>query len=76
MGIFLFAITSRMALGPTQRSILWVTGALSSGGKRLGSQGEHSPPSSAEVKNAWSYTSTPQHVLVARYLVKQRENLP
>jgi hypothetical protein len=25
----------------------------------------HSPPSSAEVKNAWSYTSTPQYAFMA-----------
>jgi hypothetical protein len=30
------------------------------GGKaRPGNEADHSPPSSAEVKNAWSYTSTP-----------------
>jgi hypothetical protein len=28
------------------------------GGKRLGREANHSPPSSAEVENAWSYTST------------------
>jgi len=38
-----------MALGPTQ-SILWVPGALSLGVKRLGSEADYSPPSSAEVK--------------------------
>jgi hypothetical protein len=27
--------------------------------KRTGREADHSPPSSAEVKNAWSYTSTP-----------------
>jgi hypothetical protein len=35
------------------------TGALSLGVKRPGREAEHSPPSSAEVKNAWNYTSTP-----------------
>jgi len=30
-----------------------------SGLKRLEPEAEHSAPSSAEVKNAWSYTSTP-----------------
>jgi len=25
----------------------------------LGHEADHSPPSSAKVKNAWSYTSTP-----------------
>jgi hypothetical protein len=27
--------------------------------KLPGREADHSPPSSAEVKNAWSYTSTP-----------------
>jgi hypothetical protein len=35
------------------------TGGSFSGVKRPGSEADHSPPSSAEVKNAWSYTSTP-----------------
>jgi hypothetical protein len=35
------------------------TGGLSLGVKRPGREADHSPPSSAEVKNAWSYTSTP-----------------
>jgi len=29
--------------------------------KRPGRVSDHSPPSGAEVKNAWSYTSTPQY---------------
>jgi hypothetical protein len=29
------------------------------GVKRPGREADHSPPSSAKVKNAWSYTSTP-----------------
>jgi len=32
------------------------------------------PQSSAEVKNAWSYTSTPQYVFIAWCLVKHRDN--
>jgi len=27
-------------------------------------EADHSPPSSAEVENAWSYTSTPQYVFM------------
>jgi hypothetical protein len=57
--MFLFTIVSRPALGPTQPPIQWVPGALSLGVKQSGREGDHSPPSSAEVKNAWSYTSTP-----------------
>jgi len=35
-----------------------VPGALSLGVKRLVCETDHSPPSTAEVKNAWRYTST------------------
>jgi hypothetical protein len=48
--IFLFTTTSRTALGPTQPPIQWVTGAPSTGVKRPGRDADHSPPSSAEVK--------------------------
>jgi len=33
----------------------------------------HSPSSSAEVKNAWGYTSALPYVFMAWYLVDQRE---
>jgi hypothetical protein len=70
LGIFLFTTVSRTALGPTQPSIQWVTGALSLGIKRPGREADHSPPSSAKDKNAWSYFSTPQCVFMAWCLVK------
>jgi len=39
------------------------TGAFSLRIKRPGREVDHSPPPSAEVKNAWSYTSTlPVHL--------------
>jgi hypothetical protein len=57
LGIFLFTTASRTALEPTQPPIQWVPGALSV--KRPGHGADHLPPSSAEVKNAWSNTSTP-----------------
>jgi hypothetical protein len=50
LGIFLFITTSRTALGPTQSAIQWVPGALSLGVKRQRREADHSPPSSAEVK--------------------------
>jgi hypothetical protein len=50
LGIFLFATASRPVLGPTQPPIQWVSGALSLGVKRPGREADHSPPSSAEVK--------------------------
>jgi hypothetical protein len=49
---------SRPALGPTQPPIQLIPAAVSLGVKRLGREADHSPPSSTEVKNAWSYTST------------------
>jgi hypothetical protein len=56
--VFLFSTASRLALGPTQPPIQWILEALSPGPKRPGREGDHSRPSSAEVKNAWRYTST------------------
>jgi hypothetical protein len=50
---------SRPALRPTQPPNQWAPGGLSLGVMRPGRETDHSPPSSAEVKNAWSYTSTP-----------------
>jgi hypothetical protein len=50
VGITIICITSRMALGPTQPPIQWVPEALSLGVKQLGHEDDHSPPSSAKVK--------------------------
>jgi len=50
LGIILFTTVSRMDLGPTQPPIQWVPGALSLEIKRSGHEADHSPPSSAEVK--------------------------
>jgi len=54
LGIFLLTPVSRTALGPTQPPIQWVPGAFSLGVKRPGREADHSHPSSAEIKNAWS----------------------
>jgi hypothetical protein len=48
--IILFTTASRTVLGPTQPPIQWIPGALSLGVKRSGSEADHPPPSSAEVK--------------------------
>jgi hypothetical protein len=53
-------MTYRTSLGPIHHPIQWVQRALSLGVKRLDRETDHSPPSSAEVRNAWSYISTPQ----------------
>jgi hypothetical protein len=48
--IFLFITESRTALGTTQPPIQWVKQAFSLRVKRPGREADHSPPSSAEVK--------------------------
>jgi hypothetical protein len=62
--IFLFTTASRTGLGPTQPPIQWVPGALSLGVKWPEPEADHLPPSNAEVKNAWSYNSTPQYIFM------------
>jgi hypothetical protein len=49
------------------------TGGISPGIKRPGCEAEHSPATSGEVKNACSYTSTPQYVLGTWSLIKHRD---
>jgi hypothetical protein len=56
--IFLFLTLFVPVLGPTQTPIQWVLRALSLGVKRQEHEADHPPPTSAEVKNTWIYTST------------------
>jgi len=70
-GAFLFTAVPRLALVSTQPPIQWVPGALSPGVKQLKHEAEHLPISSAEVKNAWSYTSTPPYTFMTWCLIKQ-----
>jgi hypothetical protein len=72
MGTFLFSTASRPALGLTQPHIQWVPGVLFLGVKRPRCEADHSPPSSAVVKNAWSYTSTPTRL--HGMVLKARDN--
>jgi hypothetical protein len=57
MEFSLFATASRPALGTTQPPIQRVVGTLTPGVKWQGCKADHSPPSSAEVMNAWGYIS-------------------
>jgi hypothetical protein len=61
LGLFLFTTVSRTALGLTRLPIQWLSGALSLRLKRPDREVDHSSPPSAEVKNAWSSTTTPQY---------------
>jgi len=53
--------------------IQWVPGAFPPGVKRLGCEVDHSLPSSAEDKNAWSCTCTPQYAFMAWCSVKKAQ---
>jgi hypothetical protein len=44
------------------------------GVKRSGREADHSPPSSAKVRNAWSYIFLSQYVFMAWCLVKYDDN--
>jgi hypothetical protein len=50
LGIFLITIASTMDLGSTQPPVQWISGILSLGVKWLWREADHSPPSTAEVK--------------------------
>jgi hypothetical protein len=66
-GFFVFTTASRLVLGPIQPPTQWVPGV-----KWSGHEADHSPPSSAEVKNVQSHTSTPSYILTTWCLVKHR----
>ena len=77
--IFLLSKLYRLDMGPTHRLILWILGGSSLGVKQLGLEIDHSPPSSAEVKNECSYTPSSlicfyfmQFPPVACYLIPHR----
>lgn len=55
--IFHFSMMSRLALRPTQASYEYWDSSLEV--KQSGHKVNHSCPPSAQVKNEWSYTSTP-----------------
>jgi hypothetical protein len=57
-------------MGPTKPPIQWIAGALSLGVKWTGSEADHSPPSSAKVKNRWICTSTLHYAIMAWCSVK------
>jgi hypothetical protein len=72
---FHFSMSSRLALGPTQPPIQWVSGDLSPWIRRLGREADHSPPTSAEVKEIWSMHPLPHTSLwLSAKLVKHKDN--
>jgi hypothetical protein len=57
--ICLFAIAARPAVVLTQPPVQWLPWALPTGVKRQGREGDHSPPTSAEVTNGGPIPSLP-----------------
>jgi hypothetical protein len=69
---------------PPRPNRLWSPSSLLSNGYQValylgvkwqGREADHSLPSSAEVKNAWGHTSTPQYAFMARWSVKAQGQL-
>jgi len=71
---FHFTTAYRPALGLTQPPLQRAAGAHIPWLKRYTHEAHHSRSASAEVKNAWSYTSTTPHVFIAWCLVKHRDS--
>jgi hypothetical protein len=57
--IFPLTFVFRPALGSTQPPVQWVPGSFPGGKARTRSDADHSPPSSAEVVNEYSYIPSP-----------------
>jgi hypothetical protein len=52
-------MSSKQVPGLTQPAIQWAAGGSFLGDKRQGRKADHSPPTSAEVKETWIYTTSP-----------------
>jgi hypothetical protein len=68
------AIASRPVLGHTRPPIQWVLGVLSPEVRRPEREADHSHPTGAKVRKAWSYASSPPDVFMAWYLVKHTDS--
>jgi hypothetical protein len=70
----IFSLLHRIEIVPGDHPASCLMGTGRGGGfprvKRSGCETDHSPPTSAEVKNAWNYTSTSPIRLHCMYIVK------
>jgi hypothetical protein len=76
---FFFPYGRESQVLPTYKAGLSTPGSFPWGGgvKRPGHEAIRSPPSTAEVNNAWSYTSTPPYFCMMWCVVKhQAQSLP
>jgi hypothetical protein len=70
IALFFFCLLIRLQIVQTDSEVHPTffpmgTGALSPWVKRTGREVDHSPPTSAEVKKMWIYTSTPPYAFMA-----------
>jgi hypothetical protein len=71
---FLFTITSRLFLGPTQPSVQWIM-RISLGLMWKGRETDNSPPSNAQIKNGGTILPVPSmSVWHSTQLIKPRDN--
>jgi hypothetical protein len=62
--VWLYSKACRPTLGSTQPTVQWVP-IFSSWSRAAGACTDHSPLYGAEIKNTWTYTSTPPYFLMA-----------
>jgi hypothetical protein len=73
-GIFSLRHSVHTGSGVHPASYQMSTGGSFPGNKVAGGEADHSPPSSAKVRNGSSYISTPPYVFMERCFVKHRDN--
>jgi hypothetical protein len=67
-------VQSESEVQPPYQMGIWGSFPERGGGKLPGREADHLPQFNAEVKNAWSSTSTLTYVFMALYVLKHRGN--
>jgi hypothetical protein len=73
VAIFLFAIMSKPALGPTWPSVHWVLGASFPGVRQLECMADCTPPSRLKLR-MWEYIWTVRYISGLWHLIKHKGN--
>jgi hypothetical protein len=72
---FFSCTVSTLTLRQTYPPVQWVLGSSPQQVERPGHEADHLLPSSTNVKNMHSYTSTSPHIINVWYLYKHRDNI-
>jgi hypothetical protein len=73
-GKYFFSVPHRLGRPCVQHSLLFNgCQGIFPGGKRPERERDRSPPSTAEVNNAWIYISTPLYIFLAWCLIKHKD---